>query len=199
MISHLAGVLEQIDKNHVVLDVNNVGYHVNVPTATLSRLPGAGQQIKLYTHQVVREDDISLYGFLTKEERGLFRILLSVSGIGPKASMTMLSAFPIDQLVTAITQANVELLSSVPGIGQKTAQKIVLELKEKIAKAYSIKPSEMALGISGDQPVVSEAISALITLGYSPREARAAVAKASVDLSSASVEDVIKQTLKSLV
>ncbi|MFH1542491.1 MAG: Holliday junction branch migration protein RuvA [bacterium] len=199
MISHLNGILEHIDKNYIVVDVGNIGYHVSVPASVLARLPQVGQQVKLYTHQVVREDDISLYGFLTKEERSLFRILLSVSGIGPKVSLTMLSSFPIDQLVTAITQGNVDLISSVPGIGKKTAQKLVIELKDKVAKAYSIKPSEMSLGIPGETPAVSDAISALIALGYSPREARSAIMQSGLDLSSTSVEDVIKQTLKNLV
>ena len=199
MISHLNGVLEHVDKNHVVVDVGKVGYHVNLPTSALSRLPKIGGELKLYTYQVVREDDLSLYGFLTKEERNLFSLLLTVSGVGPKASLSILSAFPLDKLVTAITQGNADLLSSVPGIGKKTSQKLVIELKEKVAKAYAIKPSDMTIGISGDQPIVSDAISALIALGYSPREARDTLLKSGIDLSTQSVEDIIKQALKNLV
>ncbi|MFH1826160.1 MAG: Holliday junction branch migration protein RuvA [bacterium] len=193
------GILEHIDKNHIVVDVANVGYHINVPSSTLVRLPKIGEKIKIFTLQVVREDDISLYGFLAKEERALFKLLLSVSGIGPKVSLAILSSFPIDQLVAAITQANVDLICSVPGIGKKTAQKLVIELKEKVAKAYAIKPSDMAIGIQGDQPVVTDSISALISLGYSPREARDAILRSGLDLSSNNVESVIKQALKSLV
>ncbi|MFC1511321.1 Holliday junction branch migration protein RuvA [Candidatus Margulisiibacteriota bacterium] len=199
MISHLNGILEHIDKNHLVVDVGNIGYRVNVATSSLARLPKIGEKIKLYTCQVVREDDISLYGFISKEERNLFAVLLTVSGIGPKASQNILSAFPIDKLVTAITQGNVDLICSVPGIGKKTAQKLVIELKEKIARAYAIKPSDMAIGIQGDAPIVSDAISALISLGYSPREARDTILKSGMDLASQSVEDVVKQALKSLV
>jgi Holliday junction DNA helicase RuvA len=199
MISHLKGILEHIDKAHLVVDVGSVGYHVHVSSGTLSRLPKLGEKVHLYTYQVVREDDISLYGFLTKEERNLFKLLLSVSGIGPKASMSIISAFPIDKVVVAITQGDVDLISSVPGIGKKTAQKLVIELKEKVAKAYAIKPSDMTVGIKGDQGITQDAIAALISLGYSPREARDAILKSGIDLSSENVEDVIKQALKSLV
>ncbi|MBU1027133.1 MAG: Holliday junction branch migration protein RuvA [Candidatus Margulisbacteria bacterium] len=193
------GILEHVDKAHLVIDVGNVGYHVYISNATLPRLPKLGEKVKLYTLQVVRENDISLYGFLNKEEKHLFSILLSVSGIGPKAGMSIISSFPIDKLVTAITQGNVDLLSSVPGIGKKTAQKLVIELKDKVAKAYAIKPSDMAVGIQGDQPVISDSISALVSLGYSPREARDAILKSGLDLSYGNVEDIIKQALKSLI
>jgi len=199
MISHLKGILEHTDKNHVVVEVGSVGYHVNVPPSTLPQLPKVGEEIKLFTYQVVREDDISLYGFLSKEERSLFSLLLSVSGIGPKASLSILSGFPIDKLVAAITREDVDLISTVPGIGKKTAQKLVIELKEKVAKAYAIKPSDMAIGIKGDAPVVSDAISALIALGYSPKEARSTILRSGIDLSAGSVEAIIKQALKNLV
>ncbi|NQT30314.1 MAG: Holliday junction branch migration protein RuvA [Candidatus Saganbacteria bacterium] len=199
MIAHLNGTLEHIDKNHLVVDVGSVGYHVNVPSSTLVCLPKIGEKIKLFTYQVVREDEISLYGFLSKEERSLFALLISVSGIGPKVSLSIISSFPVDRLVSAITKGNVDLISSVPGIGKKTAQKLVIELKEKVARAYAIKPSDMAIGIEGDQPAISDAISALITLGYSPREARDSIMKANIDPSHQNVEDLIKQALKSLV
>ncbi|MFH1684138.1 MAG: Holliday junction branch migration protein RuvA [Candidatus Margulisiibacteriota bacterium] len=199
MISHLKGILEHIDKAHLVVDVGNIGYQVKVSSGTLGRLPKVGEKVHLYTYQVVREDDISLYGFLTREERSLFALLLSVSGIGPKASLSIISGFPIGKIVTAITQGDVDLISTVPGIGKKTAQKLVIELKEKVAKAYAIKPADMTIGIKGDQPVISDAISALISLGYSPREARDTILRSGADLSSQSVEDVIKQALKSLV
>ncbi len=199
MISYLNGILEHTDKAHLVVDVGSVGYHVHISSGTLARLPKVGEKVKLYTYQVVREDDISLYGFIAKEERNLFALLLTVSGIGPKASMSIISGFPIDKIVTAITQGNVDLISTVPGIGRKTAQKLIIELKEKIAKAYAIKPADMTIGIEGDQPIIQDAISALISLGYSPREARDTILRSGADLSSQNVEDVIKQALKSLV
>lgn len=199
MISHLKGILEYVGKDHIVVDVNNVGYHIKVSSGTLAKLPKTGEKFQVYTYQVVREDDISLYGFVSKEEKGLFALLLSVSGIGPKASLALLSSFPIEKLTGAITSGNVSLISSVPGIGKKTAQKMVIELKEKVAKAYALKAADTGVGVPDavESPLVSDAISALVSLGYSSREARAAVAK--VDAASDDVEAIIKQALKSLV
>jgi holliday junction DNA helicase RuvA len=199
MISHLKGKLEHTDKNHIIIDVRDVGYHVNIPSSTLSRLPKIGDELKLFIYQVVREDDLSLFGFISKEERSLFALLLSVSGIGPKASLKIISSFPIDKLVAAIASGDAEMITSVPGIGSKTAQKLVIELKEKIAKTYAIKPSDMAVGIKGDVPTVSDAISALIALGYSPKEARNTILQSGLDLSTMSVEDIVKQALKRLL
>jgi Holliday junction DNA helicase RuvA len=198
MISHLTGILEQIDQSHVVIDVNQVGYRVNVPAAVLSRLPPVGEKVKLFTIQVVREDDISLYGFINKEERALFSLFLSVSGIGPKLAMALISGFPINKLVTAIAQADIALLSSISGIGRKTAERIVVELKDKIGKAYAIKPAEMAVGMKGDQAIISDSISALIALGYSPREAREVVMRINIE-NGRPLEEIIKEALKTLV
>jgi Holliday junction DNA helicase RuvA len=198
MISHLLGVLDQIGQNYVVIDVNNIGYQVKVPSSVLDRLPPVGEKVKLFTIQVVREDDISLYGFLNNEERSLFSLFLSVSGVGPKTAMALVSGFPIDRLVGAVAQGDTALLSSISGVGKKTAERIVLELKEKIAKAYALKPAEMAGGMKGDQTIIADSISALIALGYSPREAREAIMKLKVE-NADSVEAVLKEALKSLI
>ena len=198
MISHLYGILEQIDQNHVVIEVGSIGYHVKVPASVLGRLPPVGEKIKLFTIQVVREDDISLYGFMNKEERALFSLFLSVSGIGPKLAMAMLSGFPLDRLVAGISQGDVDLLSSISGIGRKTAERIVVELKEKIARTYAIKPYDMTAGVKGEQGVISDSISALISLGYSPREARDVIMKLNME-NPQSVEEVVKKALKALV
>jgi Holliday junction DNA helicase RuvA len=197
MISHLNGILEQIDHNFVVLDVNNVGYRVNVPASVLAQLPQTGAKVKLFTIQVVREDDISLYGFITKEERGLFTSLLSVSGIGPKMAMALISGFPLEKLVAAIAQGDITLLSSISGVGKKTAERLVLELRDKIGKAYAIKPTEMISGIKGDSTIVADSISALISLGYSPKEAREAIGQLNLDKPT-SVEIIIKQALSKI-
>jgi len=201
MIAHLKGIVAQIDKNFLVLEVGGVGYKINVPPATLALLPRVGEPAFLFTVQVVREDDISLYGFLTREEKNLFSLLLKVSGIGPKAGLSIISAFPLEQLVSAIASANVDLLSTISGIGKKTAQKLVIELKEKVAKAYAVTPAEMALGLGaegGDSSIVTDAISALISLGYTPREARQVILKVDLETTT-SVEAIIKQALKNLV
>jgi Holliday junction DNA helicase RuvA len=198
MISHLLGVLEQIGQNQVVIDVGNIGYQVKVPSSVLNRLPPAGAKVKLYTIQVVREDDVSLYGFLNNEERSLFSLFLSVSGVGPKTAMAIVSGFPIDRLVGAVAQGDTMLLSSISGVGKKTAERIVLELKEKIAKTYALKPAEMMSGLKGDQTIIADSISALIALGYSPREAREAIMRLKVE-NAVSVEAVLKEALKSLI
>ena len=198
MISHLNGILEHVGQNHVVVDVGNVGYHVNVPASVLSRLPKTGEKVKLFTIQVVREDSVALYGFPNKEERSLFSLFLSVSGIGPKLALALISGFPLDRLITAIAQGDVALLSSISGIGRKTAERIIVELKEKIGKAYSLKPTEMTAGMKGEPAVLSDAIAALISLGYSPREAREAIVRLNLE-GEKSLQEIIKEALKVLV
>jgi Holliday junction DNA helicase RuvA len=197
MISHLNGILEQKEADHVVVDVGRVGYHVTLPAAAFSRLPQIGQEIKLYTVQVVREDDISLYGFLTREERSLFKILLKVNGVGPKVAITIVGAFSLDKLVTAITKGNIDLLSSIPGIGKKTAQKIVLELKEKVGKAFG-GVGEAAGGefeLKGESREVGDAVAALVALGYLVREARSLIAKLDPAVLAGKTEEIVKQAL----
>lgn len=199
MIAQLTGILESIDPGHIVVDVGGVGYRVNVPASIIGRLPKVGEKVKIFTYQVVREDALELYGFLRKEERNLFTMLLSVSGIGPKIAAGLLSGIKMEDLVVAITKGNVDLITSIPGVGLKTAQRLVIELKEKISKAYSIAGSDVMKGLPGEDPLIGDAISALMALGYSPREARDAIMKAGIDLSKAKgVEEIIKQSLKVL-
>jgi len=199
MISHVAGVLEHKDKNFVTVDVAGVGYKIFAPSSTLDSLPQPGEKVKLYTEQVVREDSLSLYGFISKEERNLFATLLTVSGVGPKGALALISGAPLNKLVAAITQGNVDLLVTVPGIGQKTAQRIIIELKEKLAKTYGLKPAQMTVGISGDTTLISDAMSGLMTLGLTPREAREAITGLKDKLEGLkSVEEIIKAALKNL-
>ncbi|MBN3033331.1 MAG: Holliday junction branch migration protein RuvA [Candidatus Saganbacteria bacterium] len=197
MIAHLRGRLEHIGPHQVVIDVGNVGYQVKVASSALNRLPPLGQEVTLFTIQVVREDDISLYGFLNKEERALFALFLSVSGVGPKTALAVISGFSLDRLTGAVAQGDTALLASIPGIGRKTAERIVLELKEKIGKLYAVQPAALGAGLKGDKTLVSDAISALIALGYSPREARETITKLNVD-NADSVEAVLKEALKNL-
>lgn len=197
MISHLIGAIDNIEGNKIVVDVAGVGYLVNVPRTFFSSSPKVGDRIKVHTCQVVREDDISLYGFPTKEERSLFTTLLSVNGIGPKGAMSMISEIPLNKLVAAIARADEAVLSSVKGIGLKTAQRVIIELKEKVARAYSIEPSGDVSEIFKEDPLLKDAISALITLGYSPNEARQAIKHAGIAAGEKSIEEVIKKALKS--
>jgi holliday junction DNA helicase RuvA len=200
MISQLTGILDSIEQNAIVLDVNGIGYKVYIPSSSIPSLPKVGAAMKVYTHQVVREDANDLYGFLRKEERGLFSMLISVSGIGPKSAAAIMSGIRMEDLIVAITKGNVDIITRTPGIGLKTAQKLVIELKEKIAKAYSVSSSDVVKGIPADSPLVSEAVSALMTLGYTSKEARDAIHKSGTDLTRVSgVEEIIRNSLKALV
>jgi len=200
MISHVAGTLEHKDKDFVTIEVAGVGYKIYAPSSTLDSLPPPGGKVKLFTEQVVREDSVSLYGFALREERNLFTTLLTVNGVGPKGAMALISGIPLDKLVAAITQGNVDLLVTAPGIGQKTAQRIIIELKEKLAKTYGLKPAQLTMGIpGGDTTLISDAMSGLMTLGLTPREAREAITGLKDKLDNLkSVEEIIKASLKNL-
>lgn len=199
MISQLSGILDSIETNTITVDVNGVGYKVNIPSSTVAKLPGTGEKIKVYTFQVVRENAIDLYGFLRKEERGIFSMLLSVDGIGPKLAAALLSGIKMEDLVVAIAKGSVDLITSVPGIGLKTAQKIVIDLKEKVGKAYAVATSPQGREIPGESPMIADATSALMTLGYTAKEAREAIMRSGIDLAKVkSAEDIIKQSLRAL-
>jgi len=197
MITHISGILEHKDLNYIIVDVQGIGYKIFVSSAVIDQLPAHGEKIKIFTEQIVREDSVSLYGFSRREEKNLFASLLTVSGVGPQSAKGMISNIPLDRLVAGITQGNAELLSSAPGIGQKTAQRIIIELKEKLTKAYGSTFSPIEGKAHGDNTFISDAISALMTLGLNPREAREAVTKLNhEDLKS--TEDIIKAALKAL-
>jgi Holliday junction DNA helicase RuvA len=196
MIAHLVGILDGIEGNNIVVDVSGVGYKVFMPASAIGKLPKIGEKVKVFTYHVVREDASDLYGFLRKEERNLFSTLLGVSGIGPKSAAALLSGIKMEDLVVAIAKGSVDLITSVPGIGLKTAQKMIIELKEKVAKAYSISVGDQK-GLPTEDPLVGDAVSALMALGYSVKEARDAIASSGIDLTKVkSVEDVIKAALK---
>lgn len=185
MIAFLRGTLLQRTTDSIILDVNGVGYRVRVPTTTLSSLGDLGTPAELYTHLHVREDDLSLFGFATQDELDLFEMLLSVSGIGPKVALGILSSAPPNEIRAAIAQGNLEILSGIKGIGKKTAQRLVLELKGKI---------ELGEEISELSPLDGEVAATLINLGYSAAEAqRAARAAPGVTL-----EDKLRAALQYL-
>lgn len=188
MISHLHGEILQRGEDYVVVDVHGVGFRVRVPASTLENLGMPGAAADLYTHLQVREDDLSLYGFATEEELALFQLLLTVSGIGPKAALGILSAAPPLTIRAAIAQGNLNTLTGIPGIGKKTAERIVLELKGKVR----VREEEMA-EIS---PLDQEVIAVLVNLGYSAAEAQRAAR--SVPASEKLVEDRVRSALRYL-
>jgi len=175
MIAHLRGVILEKHPNQVIVEAGGVGYDVSVPISTYAALPDKGGEVRLHIHTHVREDTFALYGFLTADEKMLFERLITVSGIGPAVAVKVLSGLPVAELIAAIRGGAVEQLVRIPGIGKKTAERIVLELREKLppaaeAAAPAVRPALSAL----DRDVLS----ALINLGCTPAAAETAVRKA---------------------
>ncbi|RJQ37627.1 MAG: Holliday junction branch migration protein RuvA [Dehalococcoidia bacterium] len=169
MISNLTGTLEAMGDDWVVVNVGGVGFKVFVPNSDLSQIGSPGGKVKLFTHLHVREDNISLFGSTSQEELGLFEVLIGVSGIGPKLALAMLSVMEPEKLAAAIATSNSLMLTRIPGIGKKTAERIILELKDKVsAGMLAISAPELA-------PENAEVLAALVSLGYSTSEAAQAV------------------------
>jgi Holliday junction DNA helicase RuvA len=196
MIAFLKGSLYSISPEGVVVEVNGVGYLVQVPVSLLSGLPSLGSQVHLHTHMVVKEDGISIYGFHGMEYLDSFRQLLNVNGIGPKGALNILSVITPGGLAAAVREENINLLSKAPGVGKKTAQRIVLELKDKF-KNDSYFSTEFAPGNSPE--LNNDAMEALISLGFESSRAALSVARAAGALGPrASVSEVVKQALRDL-
>ncbi len=190
MIALLTGTLAQKIPNEVVLETGGVGYRVFISLLTFARLPEQGAPVTLLIHTAVREDDISLYGFLDQGEKRVFLKLLGVSGIGPKLAMTILSGIPPDHLVEAIRSEEVVRLTAIPGIGKKTAERMIVELKDKLLELL---PEES----SRKPPVFQELLSVLLNLGYNRPQAERTVARLNLR-DGASLESHVKQALKIL-
>lgn len=201
MLAYVKGTLEIKTKGYIVVETGGIGYKIFMPESTIEKLGSLGEQIKIFTFMRVREDDVSLYGFLTNEELRMFELLLSVSGIGAKGALTILSNIMPSQFALAVIANDVGCLKKLPGIGPKTAQRTILELKDKLKKEQEIavedQEEENALqqAILDDEKV-SEAISALQVLGYSKKEITQALEK--IDMTSLSVEDIIRKGLSVL-
>ena len=201
MLAYIKGTLEMKMTDYVVVDVGGLGYKIFMPESTIANTGSIGDKVQIYTFMRVREDDVSLYGFLTNEELRMFELLLSVSGIGAKAALGILSNITPSQFALAVISNDVAILKKVPGIGSKTAQRAILELKDKLKKEQeiSIEEGEEVSNIEQDikeNEKVSEAISALQVLGYSKREIVEALQ--TIEVTSLSVEDIIKKGLANL-
>jgi Holliday junction DNA helicase RuvA len=193
MIAFLRGTILEKHPNQVVVDVGGVGYDVTIPISTFSAMPAAGAEVRLHIHTHVREDTLSLYGFLTVEEKALFEKLIGVSGIGPKLAVTVLSGLATAELVAAIRQGLVEHLVRIPGVGKKTAERMVLELREKLdtlgaGAATTPSPALSAL----DQDVLS----ALMNLGCARPAAEAAVRKAKAQGPAGGFEPLFRRAME---
>ena len=193
MISHIQGKLVEKTPTEVVIDCNGVGYHIHISLHTYSLLP-ATDFIKLFTFLQVKEDSHSLFGFVEKSERELFKLLLSVSGIGASIARTMLSSLDPKQIIHAIGSGDVATIQSIKGIGGKTAQRVILDLKEKVLKIYDLDE----ISISSHNINREESLSALEVLGYQRKASEKIVDKIILDNPSATVEMIIKQALKNL-
>ncbi|MCR5235750.1 MAG: Holliday junction branch migration protein RuvA [Lachnospiraceae bacterium] len=201
MIGFVKGIVDSVGENYALIDVNGVGYEVNIGSGTAAELSGIKCEVKLYTYMAVREDDMSLYGFLHKDELEIFKLLIKVSGIGPKGAQAILSVMNVSDLRFAILTGDAKAISRAPGIGGKTAQKLIVELKDKIGDAASYDTEGISGVVSaGESPVRderTEAAEALIALGYSQTEAYKAVKSAEVPEGS-DANIILKAALKYL-
>lgn len=180
MIAYLKGILEEIGNDYIVVDVNNIGYQVKVSLRVIEGLPGLGSQIRVHTYTYVREDVIALYGFLTKDDLQMFLLLLGVNGVGPKGALGVLSVFSAQELRLAIVAQDSKTIAKAPGIGAKTAQRMLIDLKDKVSVEETFeKMGGEAVGISNAKSenagARSDAIEALTALGYSASESMKAV------------------------
>ena len=196
MFAYIKGSLEQKSNNYVVIDVGGIGYKIFMATKAIEALGEIGEVVKVHTHYYVREDNISLYGFNTNEELRMFELLLQVSGIGAKSAIAMLSEISPSSFALAVISDDISQLVKIPGIGKKTAARIVLELKDKLKTEEAItKAEEVKLSITNEEET-SEAIAALQVLGYTKREIEKALEN--VDTKNLQLEEIIKQGLKNL-
>lgn len=190
MIGRIQGTLLEKNPPQILVDVHGIGYEIDVPMSTFYNLPDVGAEITLLTHFVVREDAQLLYGFLSAKERDAFRLLIKISGIGARTALSILSGMNVETLAQAISMQDTAMLTRVPGIGKKTAERLVLELKGKIGADLS----GVTLG-GAPNDARSDVVSALIALGYSEREALTAAKRLPEDIS---VSDGIREALKSM-
>jgi len=202
MIGKLTGNVDEKDLNRVVIDVNGVGYEVTVPRSTMAKIPAVGERVKLFVYTYVREDTLTLYGFSTREEKELFQIVLGVSGVGPKLAMSILSDLTADAFKRAIMEQDIMALSKISGVGKRTAERLVLELKGKF-KVEEVGEEAEIDGFAGAGDAYSEALAALQALGYTLDEAESSLARAVKSLSaqgqsSPSTEVLVSQALKGM-
>jgi Holliday junction DNA helicase, RuvA subunit len=197
MFSHLKGILHRKSPTEIVVDVNGIGYAVSIPLSTFEKLGEAGSTVTILTYMHVREDILQLYGFASEAEREIFRLLISVSGIGPKIAQGILSGIQPNELQNLIAQGNVSSLTAIPGVGRKTAERLIVELRDKIAKLDSV-PSHAGSTDAGAS-VRAEALMALISLGYNRATAEKAIRTSLQELNGkeTTIQELLKHALKS--
>ena len=200
MYSYIKGTLEEIYEDRIVVENNGIGYQIEVPSSVLDRLPEVGEVVKIFTYLHVKEDCFSLFGFWTREEHKLFKMMLNVSGIGPKGALGILSTLSPERLCVAVASDDAKAIAKAPGIGSKTAQKLIIELRDKIKIEDVIEN-----GFKDQEPepaevyghLVKEAVEALTSLGYTQKEAKEVVAMIELQ-ENMTVEDILKASLKNM-
>ncbi len=199
MIDYIKGSIIAKQPTHAVIDVNGIGYGLNIPLSTYLKLSGLNCPQQLFCWLYVRDDALELFGFFSIEERDVFKLLLTVSGVGPRMALGVLSAMDVGDFLEALRNENIALLVSVPGIGRKKAERMVLELKDKVKPGLSAEKAGAAGSFEGEGSVISDAVAALTSLGCSYSEAAGAVKKACKTLGgSPEIEGIIKEALKGL-
>ncbi len=199
MIAYIKGTLEEIAEGNAVVEVGGIGYNVRISAGTVNLLPGLHQEIKLYTYTYVREDTFCLYGFLTKDELQIFKLLIMVNGVGPKGALGILSVMSAQDLRFAIIAADAKQIAKAPGIGKKTAERVILDLRDKISLEDTLDGSiSVEAPLTGeDNAARNEAVEALVALGYSASDALKAVKQVSEE-EAADTEAILKAALKKL-
>lgn len=179
MIAYVKGIVADISEDNVIVDVGGIGYNVKISASTASLLPGIGEEVKMHTYTLVREDAFSLYGFLTRDDLEIFKKCITVNGIGPKGALAILSVMDADSLRFAIMSGDAKAIAKAPGIGGKTAERLILDLKDKISLEETLFSKEAAVYAGAkavsESPACSEAIEALVALGYGQAQAVKAV------------------------
>lgn len=200
MIAYISGALVSAGENYIVIDNHGMGYRIFVSGKFLEHIPAYGTQIKIYTHMYIREDELTLYGFHSEEELSVFRILIGISGIGPKVAMAILTALTIQELQLAVISEDVKTISKANGVGAKGASRIILELKDKLKMEDMMDAAyeQSIVQDTQDLNAARDAILALVNLGYSNSEAALAVKKIG-DTSQMDIESILKAALKKLI
>ena len=200
MISYIRGELAAVETEKVIVDVGGVGYGIYMPGQAMGLLPQPGTEVKIHTYLNVREDAMQLFGFLTRDDLEVFKLVIGVSGIGPKGGLSILSQLTPDDLRFAVLSGDVKAISAAPGIGKKTAEKLIIELKDKLniedVLTHAADRSAAAVPVNNGG-IQSEAVQALVALGYGSTESLRAVKQ--VELDNATVEDVLKEALKKML
>ena len=199
MYSYIKGELAEVNTDHILIDVGGIGYMIYIPAQSLNYLPGIGEMLKVHTYLYMREDAMILYGFLTKDDLEMFKLLITVSGIGPKGGLAVLSTLSSDDLRFAVLSGDSKAISKAPGIGSKTAQRVIIDLKDKLsledAFEKKLEHENEKINVSSNSQVKNDAVMALNALGYSSTESLKAVSKVEIT-DDMDVEDVLKAALK---